>query len=102
MAVDTMRLRSTTGTMCSLTFDFGDPCLPTRVEAAPSSPQWVHEIKHDGYRLKVRRTPLGGRISTRCFSPRVFARTIVPASKQTTSVCSLVQQAAHCCLLLTG
>jgi len=26
---------------------------------------WVHEIKHDGYRLMVRRTPGGVRIRTR-------------------------------------
>jgi ATP-dependent DNA ligase len=26
---------------------------------------WVHEIKHDGYRLMVRRTPAGIRIKTR-------------------------------------
>jgi ATP-dependent DNA ligase len=43
--------------MSSLAFGFGEPCLPTRVEVAPSGPQWVHEIKHDGYRLMVRRTP---------------------------------------------
>ncbi len=26
---------------------------------------WLHEIKHDGYRLMVRRTPQGVRIKTR-------------------------------------
>jgi ATP-dependent DNA ligase len=34
---------------------FIPPCLPTRVERPPSGPLWVHEIKHDGYRLMVRR-----------------------------------------------
>jgi ATP-dependent DNA ligase len=42
-----------------------DPCLPTRVPVAPSGSMWVHEIKHDGYRLMVRRTPAGIRIKTR-------------------------------------
>jgi ATP-dependent DNA ligase len=42
-----------------------DPCLPTRVAIAPAGPQWVHEIKHDGYRLMVRRTAAGIRIRTR-------------------------------------
>jgi bifunctional non-homologous end joining protein LigD len=46
-------------------YGFGDPCLPTRVDVAPSGPKWVHEIKHDGYRLMVRRTPQGIRIKTR-------------------------------------
>ena len=44
---------------------FVDPCLPTRVTVAPRGPMWVHEIKHDGYRLMVRRTPAGVRIRTR-------------------------------------
>jgi bifunctional non-homologous end joining protein LigD len=30
------------------------PCLPTPRKRAPSGPAWVHEIKHDGYRLIVR------------------------------------------------
>ena len=44
---------------------FVDPHLPTRVTVAPRGPQWLHEIKHDGYRLMVRRTPSGIRIRTR-------------------------------------
>jgi len=31
------------------------PCLPTNSQRAPTGPEWVHEIKHDGYRLIVRR-----------------------------------------------
>jgi len=34
---------------------FIEPCLPTLAHAAPSGPQWVHEIKHDGYRFICRR-----------------------------------------------
>jgi ATP-dependent DNA ligase len=30
---------------------FIDPCLPMRVTVAPRGPLWLHEIKHDGYRL---------------------------------------------------
>jgi ATP-dependent DNA ligase len=44
---------------------FIDPCLPTRVTVAPRGPLWLHEIKHDGYRLVIRRTPDGVRIRTR-------------------------------------
>jgi ATP-dependent DNA ligase len=36
------------------------PCLPTKSKVPPSGPEWVHEIKHDGYRLMVRRE--GGRV----------------------------------------
>jgi ATP-dependent DNA ligase len=34
---------------------FVPPCIPTRAYRVPSGPDWVHEIKHDGYRLQVRR-----------------------------------------------
>ena len=34
---------------------FIEPCQPSKVARPPSSPLWVHEIKHDGYRLMVRR-----------------------------------------------
>src|SRR3954466_4903152 len=42
-----------------------EPCLPTRVPKAPTGGQWVHEIKHDGYRLIVRREGDRVRIFTR-------------------------------------
>jgi bifunctional non-homologous end joining protein LigD len=31
------------------------PCLPSPVAAPPSGPGWLHEIKHDRFRLLVRR-----------------------------------------------
>src|SRR4051794_33595889 len=31
------------------------PCIPTRATTVPVGPDWLHEIKHDGYRLIVRR-----------------------------------------------
>src|SRR5262249_16713066 len=34
-------------------------------ERPPSEPDWVHEIKHDGYRLMARRGPVGIRLLTR-------------------------------------
>ena len=34
---------------------FVDPCIPSRAPKPPSGPDWVHEVKHDGYRLIVRR-----------------------------------------------
>ena len=43
---------------------FIEPCLPSKVAHPPSGPRWVHEIKHDGYRLMVRRD--GSRV--RCFT----------------------------------
>jgi bifunctional non-homologous end joining protein LigD len=41
------------------------PCLPTASKRAPTGPEWVHEIKHDGYRLIVRRVDDRVRLYTR-------------------------------------
>ena len=32
-----------------------DPCIPTRGSKVPDRHDWIHEIKHDGYRLIVQR-----------------------------------------------
>ena len=34
-------------------------------DAPPCGPDWVHEIKHDGYRMMARRDPVGIRLLTR-------------------------------------
>ena len=44
---------------------FIEPCLPSPAERPPSGSDWVHEIKHDGYRLMARRDPVGVRLLTR-------------------------------------
>jgi ATP-dependent DNA ligase len=44
---------------------FIDPCIPTLAAKPPSGPGWVHEIKHDGYRLIVRRDGAAVRLFTR-------------------------------------
>src|SRR5690348_16332480 len=31
------------------------PCLPTKTEKLPSGGQWLHEIKHDGFRIIARK-----------------------------------------------
>ena len=41
------------------------PCLPTPSEKPPSGSAWVHEIKHDGYRLIARRDGNRVRLYTR-------------------------------------
>ena len=32
-----------------------EPCIPTRGAKVPDRPEWIHEVKHDGYRLIVQR-----------------------------------------------
>jgi ATP dependent DNA ligase domain len=41
------------------------PCLPIAAERCKNGPAWVHEIKHDGYRLIARRTDDRVRLYTR-------------------------------------
>jgi bifunctional non-homologous end joining protein LigD len=44
---------------------FIPPCVPTRAAKPPAGPDWVHEVKHDGYRLQVRREGDAVRLFTR-------------------------------------
>ena len=43
---------------------FVEPCRPSKAVRPPSGPLWVHEIKHDGFRLMVRREG----VRVRCFT----------------------------------
>jgi bifunctional non-homologous end joining protein LigD len=44
---------------------FIEPCLPSTAERPPIGPNWIHEIKHDGYRLMARRNAAGVWLLTR-------------------------------------
>ncbi len=52
-----MRARRTGG--------FIKPCLPTSAKAPPSGPEWIHEIKHDGFRIMARHDAGGVHLFTR-------------------------------------
>ena len=41
------------------------PAIPTRGTKVPSSPEWIHEVKHDGFRLIVVRDGDRARLLTR-------------------------------------
>jgi bifunctional non-homologous end joining protein LigD len=41
------------------------PCIPTRTTKVPTGPDWLYEIKHDGYRVIVRRDGERVRLFTR-------------------------------------
>lgn len=47
---------------------FIQPCISVEASKVPSGPGWVHEIKHDGYRMQVRKD--GDRV--RLFTRRGF------------------------------
>jgi ATP-dependent DNA ligase len=44
---------------------FIEPCLPSPADRPPSGSNWIHEIKHDGYRLMARRDSVSVRLITR-------------------------------------
>ena len=44
---------------------FIEPSLPTPAKVPPSGPEWIHEIKHDGFRIMARRDAAGVRLITR-------------------------------------
>jgi ATP-dependent DNA ligase len=41
------------------------PCLPRSAKEPPSGPDWIHEIKHDGFRILARREAGRVRLYTR-------------------------------------
>lgn len=42
-----------------------EPCIPTPADRPPSGFGWIHEIKHDGFRLIARRDDTGVHLVTR-------------------------------------
>ena len=42
-----------------------EPCLPRPAKEPPVGPGWIHEIKHDGFRIIARRDAAGVRLITR-------------------------------------
>jgi bifunctional non-homologous end joining protein LigD len=44
---------------------FVRPCLPSPAQRPPCGPDWLHEIKHDGFRIMARRDGTGVRLYTR-------------------------------------
>jgi ATP-dependent DNA ligase len=42
-----------------------EPRLPSPAKEPPRGPGWLHQIKHDGYQMMVRRDGAGIRVLTR-------------------------------------
>jgi bifunctional non-homologous end joining protein LigD len=47
------------------TVGFVEPCLPTPAKVTPAGRDWIHEIKHDGFRIMARCDAAGVRLITR-------------------------------------
>jgi hypothetical protein len=48
--------------LARMSFEF---CIPTKATAVPDGPDWLHEIKYDGYRLRLERDGDRVRLITR-------------------------------------
>jgi ATP-dependent DNA ligase len=46
---------------------FVPPCLPTKAQQPPNGDAWLHEIKHDGFRVVARKD--GERVAPATTSP---------------------------------
>jgi bifunctional non-homologous end joining protein LigD len=44
---------------------FVEPCLPSPAKHPPAGSNWIHEIKHDGFRIMARRDAAGVRLIPR-------------------------------------
>jgi bifunctional non-homologous end joining protein LigD len=74
------------------------PCLPLPAKAPPSGPGWIHEIKHDGFRILARRDSTGVRLITRAgndFSSR-FPFIAMAVSKLPVRPCLIDGEAIVC------
>jgi ATP-dependent DNA ligase len=77
---------------------FIEPCLPSLADRLPSGADWVHEIKHDGYRLMARRDPVGIRLLTRNgndWSPR-YPLIVEAVNRLKVRSCLIVGEAVAC------
>jgi bifunctional non-homologous end joining protein LigD len=51
--------------LCPMRTSPFEPCIPTKGTKVPDRAEWIHEIKHDGYRLIVQREDKRVRLFTR-------------------------------------
>jgi bifunctional non-homologous end joining protein LigD len=75
-----------------------EPCLPSPAKAPPSGPGWLHEIKHDGFRILARKDTSGVRLITRAgndFSSR-FPFIAMAVGKLPVRSCLIVGEAIVC------
>src|SRR5947208_7231565 len=62
---DQTRISSTFAYLSRMRAAAFDPCMPTPGTKVANRPEWLHEIKHDGYRLIVQREGKRIRLFTR-------------------------------------
>jgi hypothetical protein len=70
------------------TFKF---CLPTTATTVPDGPDWLHEIKYDGYRLRLERD--GDRVRL-IIKGRLSMRSVIYPCERSIAILA----AAQCCV----
>jgi ATP-dependent DNA ligase len=73
------------------------PCLPSKTDKLPSGGEWLHEIKHDGFRVIARKKGAQVRLYSRPGNvvPHPVAGLIVYGSTHLTASKSLTATALH-------
>jgi bifunctional non-homologous end joining protein LigD len=68
--------------MRTLPAGFIAPCLPTKADTLPSGGLWIHEIKHDGFRIIARKD--GERVTLYSRPGNDFTRRFPPIARALT------------------
>ena len=55
MAMHRQCIQPSVAYLCPMLKSPFEPCIPTKATKVPDRPEWIHEIKHDGYRLIAQR-----------------------------------------------
>jgi len=84
--------------MRTLLAGFIAPCLPTKADTLPSGGLWIHEIKHDGFRIIARKTSAQVRLYSRPgndLTPR-FPRIVETLARLRSRSCIIDGEAVAC------
>jgi bifunctional non-homologous end joining protein LigD len=75
-----------------------EPCLPWSAKAPPTGPDWIHEIKHDGFRILARRDGPKVRLTSRNGHDLTYRFPLVAAAVAALPVrsCSIDGEAIVC------
>src|SRR5262249_2899123 len=74
------------------------PCLPTKTDKLPSGSQWLHEIKHGGFRIMPGKAGGGGGLYRRLGNalPRRFPLIVETLARLRSRSCIIDGEAVAC------
>ncbi|HEY1361664.1 MAG TPA: DNA ligase [Xanthobacteraceae bacterium] len=75
---------------------FIPPCLPMTAPSPPSGPLWLHEIKHDGFRIVARKDDRGVRLFSRSGSDLTDLYPLIVKSMARLPSCTIDGEAIAC------